>query len=142
MVPRAGGPAPGGVGEVPADLREGEFETRYAQVVLRAECLREAEELAVLAAQRHAGLPESDERPGTRTSTRRRGPPPPPFVVFADRMTEEQFEEHGRRRGGGRRRGSWPRCGRCGGRTDGGGEPGSGKLGRGRSLLEVGNPQA
>jgi hypothetical protein len=59
---------------------EGEWATRYAEVVLSATCLREAEEMAAEAAERLAGVEDSDA--------------PPPFVVFADRMTEDQASEY------------------------------------------------
>lgn len=76
----------------PSDPSE-DYESRYVEVVLRAGCLREAEDLATLAAERHAGLPPSDD-PDDPPGADAEGGPPPPFVVFADRMTEEQFDEH------------------------------------------------
>lgn len=86
VVPGEGDPADA----VPA---EGEVlaETRYIEVVLEADCLREAEEEAILAAESHAGLPSSalkvdslDDDEDDAVS--------PPFVVFADRMSEDQVE--------------------------------------------------
>lgn len=87
-----------------------EFESRYIEVVLRASCLREAEDLAILAAERHAGLPPSDDPDDPPSAEPEgEGTPPPPFVVFADRMTEEQFEEHrqAKRKGTGKQAQVW-----------------------------------
>ncbi len=70
-------------------------ESRYVEVVLMADCLREAEEEAILAAERHAGLPPStDEVSSLMDDDEEDEGTPPPFVVFADRMTEEQLKSH------------------------------------------------
>ncbi len=62
------------------DEAEGEWATRYAEVVVTATCLREAEEMAAEAAEKLAGMEDSEA--------------PPPFVVFADRMSEDQAAEY------------------------------------------------
>jgi len=60
-----------------------------------ADCLREAEEEAILAAERHAGLPPSTEQIASLMDDEDEDEgTPPPFVVFADRMTEEQLKAH------------------------------------------------
>jgi hypothetical protein len=66
-------------------------ETRYVEVVLVAECLREAEEEAILAAEKHAGLPSSALKVESLDEDEEDGLVPP-FVVFADRMSEDQLE--------------------------------------------------
>jgi hypothetical protein len=90
MVPREGAQNTGGEGEEESG-EGGEYETKYAEVVLTGSCLREAEEESILAAERLAGLPSSAESPGLEDVEEG---PPAPMVVFADRMTGEQLEEH------------------------------------------------
>ncbi|QOJ00326.1 MAG: hypothetical protein HRU70_07415 [Phycisphaeraceae bacterium] len=57
-----------------------ELDSRYAEVILAADHLRGAEEAAMEAASKLAGLEDNPEYE--------------PFVVFADRMTPDQLEEH------------------------------------------------